>query len=97
MAQSCSSESFIGRYTFMLGHSPKTSRLANLLTIFSLLVLVRAGQPSQFNGTQDADDARTYYARATILYTQARYAEAIEAFQPAIRLKPDYALAYNGL
>src|SRR5262245_22403350 len=75
----------------MTGHSSR------LVVIFVLAVSVTAAQSTQFNATQAVETSQDHYQRGTMLYDKGRYREAMEAFQQAINLKPDYALAYNGL
>jgi tetratricopeptide (TPR) repeat protein len=40
-------------------------------------------------------DAESFYQQGADLYKQKQYDQAIDAFTQAIRLKPDYAVAYN--
>jgi tetratricopeptide (TPR) repeat protein len=41
--------------------------------------------------------AKSHFARGTVLAEEGRYEEAITEYEEAIRLKPNYALAYNDL
>lgn len=41
--------------------------------------------------------AKSHFARGTVLVEEGRYEEAIAEYEEAIHLKPDYSLAYNDL
>lgn len=43
------------------------------------------------------DDSADNYKKGAALYKHGRYQEAIESFEQAIRLNPDFAVAYNDL
>jgi Flp pilus assembly protein TadD len=47
--------------------------------------------------SQELQDAVAYYLQGVQHYKAGRYNEAVEAFQQAIRLKPDYSAAHHGL
>src|SRR3954454_17171797 len=65
------------------------------------LTQAKAVQPQELQQkgveSQEQQDAVACYHRGVELYRAGRYKQAVEAFQQAIRLKPDFAAAHHGL
>jgi tetratricopeptide (TPR) repeat protein len=73
--------------------------LRRITGALALVLLAAIVSPvlAQTGGQQDPKEAGVHYDKGLDLYKQNKLEEAAEAFNQAIKLKPDYAEAYNEL
>lgn len=66
-------------------------------TIFMTLIFVLVTPILGQNQSPQSNEAEALNTEDKTLHRAGKYQEAIEAFKNSIRLKPDFALAYNNL
>jgi Ca-activated chloride channel family protein len=74
-------------------------RLSRIILIIASLtiVLTSTSVPSIIANAPQNQDALTYYQQGVALLTAEKFEEAVKVFSLAIKLKPDYADAYDRL